>query len=162
MSAGMGKPQERPIWEEKFSQMFVILLSAMKPNTRLRMSLAKERDFLSYAERPDPEKDASFPDCCLCGPKRSLALTVPPVFKVGAGQLGSSCPDSQQGVMEGMLETRMGDGGATRSSVVCSPQTKIQTPEGEKPHTLRDPQMSSAVPGVCGSTAYSSGRECFS
>lgn len=105
MSAGTWKPQEWPRWEEKFSQMFVIMLSAMKPNTRLGMSLAEERDFLFSAEGLDPEKDASFPDCCLCGLKRSLALTALPVFKVGAGQLGSSCPHSWQGVMEGVLET---------------------------------------------------------
>lgn len=105
MSAGMGKPQEWPRWEEKFSHMFVIMLSATKPTTRLKMSLAKERDFLSSAEGPDPEEDVSFPDYCLCGLKRSSALTVPPVFKVGAGQLGSSCPHNQQGLMEGVLET---------------------------------------------------------
>ena len=92
--------------------MFVIMLSAMKPNTRLRMSLAEERDFLSSAEGLDPERDVSFPDYRLCGLKRSSVLTVPPVFKVGAGQLGSSCPHSRQGVMEGVLETtaRMGLG----------------------------------------------------
>lgn len=105
MSVGTGKPQEWPRWENKFSQMFVAMLSAMKPNSRLGMSLAEERDFLSSAEGLDPEKDASFPDCRLCGLKRSLALTVLPVFKVGAGQLGSSCPHSQQRVMEGVLET---------------------------------------------------------
>lgn len=69
MSAGMRNPQEQPRWEEKFRQMFVIMFSAMKPNTRLRMSLAEERDFLSSAEGLDPEKDESFPEFHLCGLK---------------------------------------------------------------------------------------------
>lgn len=155
MSVGMGKPQERPRWEERFSQMFVIMLSATKPNTRLRMSLAEERDFLSSAERPDQEKDASFPDCRLCGLKRSSALTVQPVFKVGAGQLCSSCPRSQQAVVEGVLETtaRMGAGGATHSGMASPPRTLLRTLEGEKPGSCHGPQMSSAVPGVCESAA---------
>lgn len=49
MSAGTGKPQEQARWEEKFSQMFVIMLNAGKPDSRSRMLLDKERDFMSSA-----------------------------------------------------------------------------------------------------------------
>jgi len=155
MSAGTGKPQKGPRWEEKFSQMFVIMLSAKKPNTRLGMSLAKERDFVSSAEGPDPEKDASFPDCCLCGLKRSSALAVPPVFEVGAAQLGSSCPHSQQGVMEATLET------TTLRLDVPSSDTAPNTGGREAGQPPRLPAIS-PVPGGCGSAACSTGWECFS
>lgn len=101
--------------------MFAIMLNAMKPNTKLRLSLAKERYlFLSAAEGLDPERAVSFPDYRLCGLNRSSALAVLPVFKVGAGQLGSSCPHSQQGEMKGALETTAGS--ATRSGVVWPPR----------------------------------------
>lgn len=75
MSAGTGKPQEQARWEEKFSQMFVIMLNAGKPDSRSRMLLDKERDFMSSAEGLCPEKDVSFPDCCLCGLTSRSALT---------------------------------------------------------------------------------------
>lgn len=149
MSAGTGEPQERPRWEKKFSQMFVFMLSAMKPNNRLGMSLAKERDFLSSAEGLDPEKDESFPDCHLCGPKGSWVLTVPPVREVGAGQLGSSC---QQGVTEGVMETtaRMGLGVPPTRAWCALLGHCSETPEGEKPGSRRGPQLLSPVPGAVG------------
>lgn len=84
MSAGPGKPQERARWEEKSSQMFVIMRNAGKPDSRSRMRLDKERDSLSSAEGLCPEKDVSFPDCCLCGLQRRSVLRVLPVFGVRA------------------------------------------------------------------------------
>lgn len=146
MSAGAGKPQEQPRWEEKFSQMFVIVLNAVKPDTRSSMSLNKERDFVSSAEGLCPEKDVSFPDYCLCGLKRSSALTVLPVFGVRARQLCSSCRLRQQGAMEAVLET-------SRCRGVLSSDTALNS--GERS------QAAAAAPDeqhcACGSTAHSSG-----
>lgn len=153
MSTEAGKPQEQARWEEKFSQMFVIMLNAGKPDSRSRMRLDEERDFLSSAEG------------LLKSRKRCVISRLLPVWsKKQVGAYSAACFRGQSETAGLQLPPTGSDGGSAgdhrrqcQALPWCALLGHCSEHCRERNQAAAGAQMSSAVPGGCGATAHSSG-----
>lgn len=160
MSAGMRKPQEWPRLEEKFSQVFVIMLSAMKPGV-----------YQVEDELEAPGQGEGFSPFCwrARSRKRCSISRLPPVWsemKLGAccaaccqGQsrtAGVQLPSQPAWVMKVVLET------ASRMGLGVPPPVPWSDLHGHcsggEQSSHHSPHPSNAVPRCCGSADYSFGR----